>query len=66
MTDFIENLLAGMLGPLRDADQILAQAIDQLGQGLQWTGDEAAELAGLVDGLADKISLLQARLRSGT
>jgi hypothetical protein len=65
MSDMLGNLAGGLLEPLKDAERILAEAMEKLGEGVQWTGGELGELSDLLDSLAGKVAALQAKLRGG-
>ena len=70
MTDAIEggleDIAAVLLEPVEEADRLVGEALDKIGEGGQLAGGELQEVAAKVETLAGKIDQLQRRLRGGT
>jgi len=69
MTNILHEVLGDMLGPLfsglGEADKLVSEAIDKLGEGVEFTGEEAQKLAALIASLAPKLEALKAKLAGG-
>lgn len=69
MTDAVEGALkdiaAVLLEPLEEADRLVGEAIDKIGEGTELAGAELGEVSATVESLATRIEALQQRLRGG-
>ena len=54
---------SGLLEGPQAATKLVSQALDAVGEGVEWTGDQIQELAALVAQLSDKLGELQAKAR---
>jgi hypothetical protein len=63
LLDGLENVLGLALEPLEQADKLLGEGIEKLGDATQFVGGEAAQFGEFVAGLAAKIQTLQDKLR---
>lgn len=57
-----ETLAGDLLTGLEKADEVLAAALDAMGDGIEWTGEEVEKLAALVASLAPKLEALKQKL----
>lgn len=62
MTD-LGDIGGMLLEPINTAAELVAQALDTIGEGIEFSGAELEKFAGLVAALAAKVSELQAHLR---
>lgn len=69
MTNMLREVLGDMLGPLlsglEQADAVVSGALDKLGEGIEFTGEETEKLAALVASLGPKLEALKAKLAGG-
>lgn len=61
--DIVNNLLADMLSPVKQADAALADAISLAGKGVDWTGAALGEVGSALHNIEQKVAKLQAMLR---
>lgn len=64
LLDGLEHLLGDALIPLEEADRLLGEAIDKIGQGVTFAGDEASKFGEYIAGLEAKIAALAAKLKA--
>lgn len=57
-----EVLAADLLAGLEKADTLLAAALDAMGDGIVWSGEEVEKLAALVASLAPRLEALKQKL----
>lgn len=60
----VGDVLGIALEPLEQADRLLAEAIEKMGQGIEFVGEQAQEFAAYLSGLAEKIDTLQGLLNA--
>jgi len=67
VTDAVEGALGGiaaaLLEPIEEADRLVGEALDKVGEGAELAGAELGEVSDKVNALAGKIDALQQRLR---
>jgi len=67
MTDAVEGALgdiaAALLEPIEEADRLVGEALDKVGEGAELAGTELSEVSVKVETLAGKIEALRQRLR---
>jgi hypothetical protein len=61
--DMINNLLADMLTPVKEADAALAEAIQLAGKGVDWSGQALGEVGSALHSIEQKIAQLQELLK---
>ncbi len=61
--DIVNNLLADMLTPLKEADAALAVALQLAGKGVDWSGQALGEVGSAIHNIEIKIGQLQEALR---
>jgi hypothetical protein len=61
--DIVNNLLADMLTPVKEADAALADALALAGKGVDWTGAALGEVGTVLHNIELKIEKLQAMLK---
>jgi len=61
--DIVNNLLADMLGPVKQADAALAEALQLAGQGVEWGGHAIGEVGTALENIKQKVEQLQKMLR---
>lgn len=60
----LSDVMGIALEPLEQADRLLSEAIEKLGEGIEFVGNQAQEFAEYLSGLADKINTLQGMLNA--
>lgn len=63
---FLHEVLGDIFGPmlsaLEEADKLVGEAVEKLGEGMEWAGDETAALGNLIASLVPKLEGLKAKL----
>jgi hypothetical protein len=69
VTNILDDIGGALLEPLEDAERILGEVSDKVGEALAAggtaAGAELSEVGAALDRLADKVEALQQRLRGG-
>jgi hypothetical protein len=58
----LEHILGDALAPLQEADRLLGEAVEGLGTGVTFAGDEAHRMGEFIEGLEAKIQALRSKL----
>jgi hypothetical protein len=64
--DMVNNLLAELLTPLKEADEALATCLQIAGKGVDWSGQALGEAGTVMENIEQKIGQLQDMLRAQT
>lgn len=61
--DIVNNLLADMLTPVKEADAALAEALQLAGKGVDWSGQALGEVGSALHNIEIKLGQLQEALK---